>query len=136
MNLLKNCKLTLVKAATASGTSQVDASLDMNGYDGVVFIGSVATQAAGNFAKCAHSADNSTFADLAGTKRITSTNGNAFALEIAVPLKRYLRVSVVRGTATAVGDIYAIQYKGRKAPAIQDATIDALTVVSPSEGTP
>jgi len=137
MNLTKNAKVTMVLAAAGSaGTALNSASVDMEGYDGVVFFGSIATVNAANFANVAQSADDSTFADLAGTKVVPASNGDSFMIDIYRPGKRYVRCEIDRGgAATATGDIYAIQYQARKAPVTHGATILSEVHASPAEGT-
>lgn len=137
MNLLKNAKLTKVEAAASSaGTALNSDSVDMQGYDGVMFFGRIATVNAANFANLAQSEDDSSFADLLGTKVSPGDDGDSFCIDLYRPLERYIRCEIDRGGAdTATGDVYALQYHGRKAPATQGATIDAELHVSPIEGT-
>jgi len=137
MNLSKNTKLTKVKALSSSaGTAINSDSVDMAGFEGVMFFGRVASEDSGNSANVAQSDDDVTFADLAGTKVVTGDDADSFLIDIVKPTKRYLRCEVNRGgTDTIVGDIYAIQYGARVAPTSQGATIDAETHISPAEGT-
>lgn len=136
MNLSKCTKLTLVKAAQGSaGTAINSDSVDMQGFDGVMFFGTIATANAGNFANAAQSQDDSSFADLLGTKVVPGTSGNSFLVDIFRPEERYLRLEVDRsGANTATGDIYALQYCAHKKPTTHGATIDAETHISPIEG--
>lgn len=140
MNLSKGTKLTLVKAAqTSAGTAINTDSVDMEGFEGVMFFGTVATVNAANFANLAQSDDDGdadAFADLAGTKVVPGTNGNSFLIDCYKPQERYVRCEIDRGGAnTATGDIYALQYGARKEPTSQGSTIDAELHVSPDEGT-
>jgi hypothetical protein len=137
MNISKNMKVTLVKAAQSSaGTAINSDSVDMSGFEGVMFVGTIATVDADNFANAAQSSDDSSFADLEGTKDSPVADGNSFAIDIYRPTKRYVRVEIDRGGAnTATGDIYAIQYGARKAAVSHGSTIDAETHISPDEGT-
>ena len=139
MNLSKNSKLIKVKAGQASGTDLITSdTVDMQGFEGVMIFGSIATANAGNYAK-ARQGDNSAMsdgADLAGTKIVPGDNGDSFLIDLYRPSKRYVDVQVVRGAATITGDIYALLYDApRKAPTSQGATIDAELHVSPAEGT-
>ena len=139
MNLSKNSKLIKVKAGQASGTDLITSdTVDMQGFEGVMIFGSIATANAGNYAK-ARQGDNSAMsdgADLAGTKIVPGDNGDSFLIDLYRPSKRYVDVQVVRGAATNTGDIYALLYDApRKAPTSQGATIDAELHVSPAEGT-
>lgn len=139
MNLSKNTKLSLIKAAAASDTSALTSdAVDMQGFDGVMFFGSIATVNAGNFAKVQQSSDNGVadaYADLEGTKNTPGDDGDTFLIDVYRPRERYLKVVITRGAATATGDVYALQYGARVKPTSQAATIDAETHVSPAEGT-
>jgi len=139
MNLSKNVKVVLAKAAQASGGTAVTTSvIDTQGFEGVVFFGSIGTANAGNFAKVqqGQKSDLSDAADLAGTKVVPGDDGDSFLIDIYKPRERYLRVYIDRsGANTATGDVYAILYEPRKAPVTHGATIDAELHVSPDEGT-
>jgi hypothetical protein len=140
MNLTKNVKVTMVKAgAVSAGTAINSDSVDMEGFDGVIFLGTIATANAANFANVAQSSDDGSaddFTDLAGTKVVPGDNGDSYMIDVYRPGKRYLRCELDRGGAnTATGDIYAIQYVARKAPVTHGATIDSELHVSPAEGT-
>ncbi len=137
MNLSKNVKLTKVLALSSSaGTALNTASVDMQGFEGVMFFGRMATADVGNFANLAQSSDDSSFADLLGTKVVPGDDADSFMIDVYRPLDRFVRLEVVRaGADTIVGDIYAIQYSGRTAPTTHGATIDAETHISPAEGT-
>lgn len=135
-NLSKNTKLIKVLALSASaGTALNSASVDMAGFEGVMFFGRMATSDVGNSAHVAQSADDSSFADLLGTSVVPGDDADSFLIDVYRPTDRYLRCEVVRsGADTIVGDIYAIQYGARVAPTSQGATIDAETHISPAEG--
>jgi len=134
MDLLKQLKITRVKAGQSSAGTEVDSdSVDMAGFDGVIFIGSIATANAGNYMKVQGSDDNSTFSDLEGTKVVPGDDGDQAKIEIHRPRHRYLRAVIIRaGANTATGDIYAIQHSTSKAPITND---DAETHISPAAGT-
>lgn len=145
-NLLKDIKVTRVLNAVAAGTSnQNGATLDMSGWDGVLFIAAVgtltSTQVTGLKAQQGNASNMSDAADLAGSAvgPFADADGNkALALDIYRPLERYVRCVVTRGTANAVIDgVIAIQYRGRKSPVTQDTTYIAANkqLVSPAEGT-
>lgn len=144
-NLLKDIKVTRVMNAVAAGTSVQNSSVvDMSGWDGVLFIAALgtltATQVTGLKGQQGQASNLSDAADLAGTAVGPLADGDSnkcLALDIYRPLERYVRCVVTRGTANAVIDgVIAIQYRGRKAPALQDASIAFNeSHVSPSEGT-
>jgi hypothetical protein len=137
MNFLKNVKITLVNDAAASaGTAVNSSSVDMAGFDGVVFVGKMATVNATNSAHVATSSDDSAFNDLLGTSVVPGDDADSWAIEVHKPLERYLRCEVVRsGANTALGEIYAFQYTARKAAVTQGTTIDSEVHASPAEGT-
>ena len=116
--LMNNVKITLVKAAqTEAGTDVTTDIIDMAGFEGVVFFGTIATANAANYiyAQQGTASDGSNMADLAGTKVVAAANGQVVWLDIYKPEKRYVRAYIERGGAnTATGDFYAIQYQGRK----------------------
>lgn len=139
MNLSKNAKVVLAKAAQGSaGTDVTSDIIDTEGYEGVMFVGTVATVNAANFAKVqqGQQVGGGDMADLAGTKVVPGDDGDSFLIDVYRPTERYVRCVVDRGGAnTATGDIYAILYGPRKAPVSHGTTIDAETHISPSEGT-
>ncbi len=140
MNLNKNVKVVKVLAgASSAGTTLTSSAVDTQGFEGVMFVGSIATANAGNFAKVQQSSDDGssdTYADLEGTKLVTGNDADSFLIDINKPRERYLKCLVVRGGAnTATGDVYAILYGPRKAPTSHGSTIDAETHASPAEGT-
>lgn len=133
--LLNDVKVTVVKTTQASaGTAVNSDSVDMTGYDGVVFVGALATVNAANSINLAQSSDDVTFVDLAGTAQVPGTDADLVAIDLFRPTDRYVRAEVDRGGANTVTEtMYAIQYKGRKAPVTSIATQE--THVSPAEGT-
>lgn len=136
-NLSKGVKVTRVKLAQSSaGTAINSDSVDMQGFEGVMFFGSFGTANSGNFANAAQSADDSSFDDLEGTKVVPGDDNDSFLIDVYRPQDRYVRVEIDRsGTNTATGDIYAIQYGPRTKPTTHGATIDSELHVSPDEGT-
>ena len=137
MNLSKDVKITMVKdAAVSAGTALNSDSVDMAGFEGVMFIGQIDTANAANFANAAQSSNDSSFDDLAGTKVVPGDNDDSFLIDIYKPGDRYVRCEIDRGGAnTATGPIYAIQYGAAVKPTSHGATIDAELHVSPAEGT-
>lgn len=140
MNLSKNVKVTKILAgASSADTALTSSAVDMLGFEGVIFVGSITTVNAGNYAKVQQSSDDGvvdTYADLAGTKNVPGDNGDSFMIDVYRPAERYLKLVTTRaGAATVTGDVYAIQYGAREKPTSQGATIDAETHISPAEGT-
>lgn len=138
MNLSKNSKVILALAGQATGTTTLTtATIDMQGYEGVMFVGSLGAANAGNFAKArqGQQSNMSDGADLANTKVTPVTNGDSFLIDIYKPQERYVDVQIVRGGITStIGDVYAILYGPRKAPTTHGPTINAETHISPVEG--
>ncbi len=147
MNLVKNIKVTRVMNAVAAGTgdTQTGTGVNMQGFEGVIFIAEFGTLTAGAVTalKAQQSSDNGSsdaYADLSGTAQsIVDTAGNdCLVLDIYRPAERYVRPAITRATANAVIDsVIAIQYGARKMPTTNDAATVAGTEthVSPAEGT-
>jgi hypothetical protein len=137
-----------LNAVAAGTTSQNGSGVDMQGWDGVVFICAIGTLTATQVTSLKAQGDTAagfgTAADIAGTSTgpYADADGNKLlVLDIYRPIKRYIRPVVVRGTANAVIDgVIAIQYKGAKSPlpaALEDSTLKTRKVLaSPADGTP
>jgi hypothetical protein len=143
--LLNQIKVTRVMNAVAAGTTaQNGSSVDMTGFDGVLFVALFGALTATQVTslKAQQSADDGSaddFSDLTGT--LTGPMGDdddnkGAALDVFRPEKRYVRPVIGRGTANAVIDgVIAIQYCGRSIPTSQAASIAfAEAHVSPAEG--
>ena len=140
MNLSNGVKITKVKAASASGTTAVNSDvIDMQGFEGVLFFVAVATANAGNFIKAQQGTDGTVTdaADLEGSKVTTATDGQVAWLDVYKPQERYVRVVATRGTASVLGEIYALQYESRIQPIDNNVAnlIIGELLVSPVEGT-
>jgi hypothetical protein len=139
MQLSNEIKITKVKAGQATGTSAVNSDvIDMQGYEGVIFFGTIATANAGNYLKAQQDSASGmgTAADLAAKKIVATADGEVVWLDIYRPAERYLRAVIIRGVTTVTGDIYALRYKGRKRPE-DNTTTDVILgelLVSPDEG--
>jgi hypothetical protein len=141
---LKNCKITRVMNAVAAGTSvQTSTTVDMQGYDGVMFIAALgaltATQVTSIKARQGALAAMSDAADLEGTlvgPMADSGSNKVLVLDVHRPRERYVNCVVGRGTANAVIDsVIAIQYGG-SIPATQPSSVAfSEHQVSPAEGT-
>jgi hypothetical protein len=145
MNLSPNVKVTRVITAQAAGVSTINGTvLDMQGFDGVVFVASfgalTSTQVTSLKAQDGATANLADAADLAGslTGPLADADGNrSLVLEIYKPAKRYIRPVINRATANAVVDgVVAIQYASSKSPTTNDTTVAASKLrVSPANGT-
>jgi hypothetical protein len=139
MNLLSNVKITKVHAYAGAGTATiVSAEVDMSGFDGVVFLASVGTAAAGNYMTVQQypATGGSGSADLLGTK--VGVSKTDMVIDIYKPQERFLTASVVLGTSSTVEAMWAIQYQGRLGSqlAANITTAQAAEIhASPDEGT-
>ena len=116
MNLSSNVKITKVQDHTTAGTSAVNSdSVDMSGYEGVLFMTSFGTAAADNTLNGAQSADDVSFADLLGSMVTPDATTEDLWLDVHKPIDRYVRCEIVRGTSSTLESIWAIQYHSRKA---------------------
>jgi hypothetical protein len=140
MNLSKNVKVTLVQPALADGQTDPDsAAVDMQGFEGVMFVGILGTVTEGGTAalKAAQSSDNVNFNDLSGVVATGDASDKFLVLDVYRPLDRYVRTTLTRAVANSIyGGTLAIQYGTHKRPTIHDAaTLAAAAVlgISPSE---
>ena len=143
--LTKNTKITRVMNAKAAGaTAQNGTAVDMQNWEGVMFVALFGTLTATQVTSIKaqqSTAKSSGFSDLEGTEAgplDDDDDGNkALVLDIKNPRERYVRCVVSRATANAVIDgVVAIQYGPRKMPAAHDSTVAAAeTHTSPAEGT-
>jgi hypothetical protein len=139
MNLSKNVKITKIKASQATATTEVVSDVvDMQGYEGVVMITTIGTANAGNYLKAKQDAvvGMTGAVDLAGKKIVATAANEVVWLDIYRPTDRYITANIIRAGATTVtGDIYAIQYGGRKYPEA-NVTVDVILgelLISPAE---
>lgn len=144
--LSENVRLTLVEAATAAGTTDIEsAGVDMSDWEGVMLFTTVGTITSGAVTswKVQQSDDDGVtdaYSDLEGTGITIADDddGQTFGTDLYRPKKRYVRAYIDRGTQNAVvGEIYALRYNGLRLPAT-NTVADTLTLelhVSPAEGT-
>jgi hypothetical protein len=131
-----------VDGPTVAGTTEVDSTpVDMNGFDGVLFLVQLGTAAANNTVKAQEDTvvGMGTVQDLAGSSLASSAVATlkTLVLDVKRSTKEFLRVAVLRGTSTTVDSIVAIRYNARTLPAAQVAANVALKQLgSPAEGTP
>ena len=137
MNFSKQCAVTLIRAQSVATTGTTYSSeIDMADWEGVCIVGTIATANAGNYFKLQDATVTNTYsADVAGSKTVASVSANTVMIELYKPVMRFLRVAVVLGSSSAVGDMYAIQFRGRKAPVTQVSTTDQTLLVSAADGT-
>lgn len=147
MNLLKNVKIqeVLEPVAAATGTDSNSDRLDMQNYEGVIFIVPITDCLDTGVATLTieqNTADSDTgMAALSGaTATATSAanddlNNTLLIVDVFRPLERYVQAVVTSATADiAFGTMTAIQYGPKKAPVTQPASVQASTqVISPAE---
>lgn len=138
-NLSGSVKIT-VGALTGAGTTTINSpTIDMRGYDSVLFVSTFGTSAANNSVKVAQDTQSSmaTEADLAGTLVGVGASDETVWVEVVKPLERYVRAKFVRGTSTTIGEIYCLQFSAAALP-VSNAlagTIAGELWISPAEGT-
>jgi hypothetical protein len=143
-SLLKNVKITRVLAAVADGqAASASDILDMEGFEGVLFVAKVAdvtNTCVLTLAAQQNTINSSTgMATLSGsvtyTADATDADDDLLVLDVFKPRERYVRAVFTSATANAVKDgVIAIQYGARKVPISQGTTVlDSDTLVSPAE---
>ncbi len=140
MLLSERVKLTKVQDHVTASTTEVDStSVDMAGYDGVMFLTSFGTATAGTFIKAAQSTESAaSFSDLVGTKVGVAASDEDQWVDVKRPIERYVRCTAVRaGVSTTLESIWALQYGARDVPVDNTTagTIHGEQHVSPSTGT-
>ena len=139
-NLSNGAQIAAGVANTGAGTTAVNgATVDMQNYEGVLFVCKFGTAAANNTIKGqqGQASDLSDAADLAGTSVAVGSSDEIVWLDLYRPRERYVRMVAVRGTSTTVEWGVAIRYGPRKAPVDNNVagTIAGELHVSPAEGT-
>lgn len=138
--LSKAVKITKVKDHSGAATSTITSDIiDMQGYEGVMFVTSFGTAAADNTITVQQNTANSAsgMADLAGTKVVSGTSDEDVWVDVYRPRERYLCLVAARGTSSTLESIYAIQYGARVQPVdnTTSGTIIGEAHASPAEGT-
>lgn len=145
MNLLKNVKIDQILGYFAAGTTAKTSSIiDMQGYEGVLFIAEFGTIIEGGTINVQVLQDTDSgggaMAAVAGTAAhtVTATDAartqSAIAVDVYKPLKRYLEVTVTPAVQNAViCGVTAIRYKGKMGPDANADLLKATQLVSPSE---
>lgn len=140
VNLSNAVLIKSALATTAAGTSTVTgATLDMQGYEGVLFIAKFGTAATDNQLKAAQGAasDMSDAADLLGTLVGVGASDELVWLDLFRPEERYVRVLALRGTSSTLDWGVALLYGASKEPVDNTVagTIHGELHISPIEGT-
>lgn len=142
-NFSKSIEINQVITPTAGAAAQTainSTSVDMAGYDGVIFVVTMGaiTASAVTSINAAQSSDDSTFADLEGTGQTIadSDDEDIFYIDITKPMDRYVRLEVARATADAVvASAVAYQYISHKSAVTHGSTVNGELHISPDEGT-
>lgn len=129
-NKLTYSKTTRIINATAAGTSVITPStgVDMLGFDGVLFVAMLGTLTAGQVTslQAGDSTTNGSFSAITGAvtaAMLDADSNKCLVLDVFHPQKRFITPILNRATQNAVIDgVIAIQYAGKKAPTVQDAT--------------
>lgn len=140
MNLLRNAKVIKVSGAVATGTTAVNGSaVDMQGYEGVMFVASIGSANSGNGMKVqqGQQSNMSDAADLAGTQVLSNGTQTDLVVDVHQPQERYVRPVIVRaGATTTVDAVWAIQYGAKVKPVENTTAAQAVEQhLSPDEGT-
>lgn len=129
--LYRTEQLQVLANQAAATTTQNSAAIDMQGWDGVMILGSFATvHATTKYVNVAQStASGGTYSDLAGTAQRGVTQ---FRYDIYRPRERFLRVEYHRASG-ALGTTWAIKYGARR----HSTTSTQVSEIhlSPTEGT-
>lgn len=145
MNLLKNVKIDQILGYFAAGqVAKTTDIIDMQGYDGVLFIAGFGTIVEGGTLNVQVYQDTDsaggTMAAVAGTAAHTVTAANAaltksaIAVDVYKPLERYLEVIVTPAVQNAVIlGVTAIRYKGKMGPDANADLLKSTQLISPAE---
>jgi len=145
MNLLKNVKIDQILGYSAAGqAAKTSDIIDMQGYDGVLFVAGFGTIVEGGTQNVQVYQDTDraggTMAAVAGTAAHTVTAANAaltksaIAVDVYKPLERYLEVIVTPATQDAVIlGVTAIRYKGKMGPDANADLLKSTQLISPAE---
>lgn len=140
MNLSKAIKITRVaNSAVAAQTEVLSSVLDMQGFDGVMFVALLGDITATSVltltvkGNSANSTSSPTPVTQAATGAFTAAASDAdnkvLVVDIYDPALRYVFASLTRTVANAVVDgIIAIQYMADLRPTTQDATVLASAI--------
>lgn len=134
-------KAVKVQDHSSAATSAVNStSVDTAGFEGVTFLSSFGTAAAGNTIKLQQSSDDGDaddFSDIAGTSVSSGTSDEDVWVELYRPTKRYVRAVFARGTSSTLESVWAFLWGARQEPVsnVVSGTIIGERSASPDEGT-
>jgi hypothetical protein len=140
MNLSKDVKVTVVSPAAGAAQTEIKSSvLDMQGYEGVMFVALLGDVTSGSVLKLTAKGNtaNSTTSPSPITQKATAevtagasdADSKALVVDVYKPTLRYQFASLTRTTQDAiVGGIIAIQYTAEYRPTTHDASVIASAV--------
>jgi hypothetical protein len=127
--------------ATAAGSTDITnaTGVDMQGFDGVLFIAALGTLSAGQrtWLTAQGSADNQSWNSFTNDPEtgqpLDGDSNKLLVLDLYKPVTRYVKPVVRRSNANAAIDgIFAILYHASKAPVVSDSTVSQFALwVSP-----
>lgn len=143
-HLADQIKISFVEGAATAGTSTLTTDIvDMQGYDGCVFVAILGDVTSGSVLsfKAQQNTANSTsgMADLAGstigaTAGASDYDSKMLVIDVHQPKERYLQAVLARGSQNAVVvGIIAIQYRARALPVASTWAALMAKVVAPAE---
>lgn len=133
-----NLQFTISAALAAGGTDLITGNaVDMSNAEGVLFFASIGTANSGNFLYAQQDtvATMATAANLAGSKTLTTADGQVAWLDVNNPKERYVRPLIARGESTVTGTVFALQYGLCTEPANNAlSNFNGKRLQSPAEG--
>lgn len=130
MTLSENVKFTNIDAAESTATTgSTSASVDMQGYDSVVFIRKAGAARTFTVEACDDATATGSYVALAQPTVTTTATGVTAILEVVKPTQRFLRLVVGAGVTAVYSEAYALQYGTRNAPVTNaSAATDGFSV--------
>lgn len=139
MQLSNMAAILSAAATTTAGTSEVDGSeIDMQGFDGVLFVCKFGTAAAGNTISLQQTNTTATYsADVEGSLITPGASDELVWVDLYKPTMRYVRMQAQRGTSSTLDWAIAIRYGAHKQPVdnTTSGTIYGEVLVGPADGT-
>ena len=142
--LTNNCKITPVLGYFAAGTTKRTSTIiDMDGFDGVVFVAVLGTTIEAGTVDVF--VEQNTANATSGMARLATTTAytvpatpaalTSIAVDVLKPRERYLQANITPASQNAViCGMVAIQYKAHNCPITDPSTMVKLTrLISPAE---
>lgn len=136
-NLSKEIAGTLVQAPLASAGGDLASNyVDMQGFDGVLFVGNLGTAGSTDVATLAawdSTATGSTGTAISGATQTStaSKSDSFFMLDVYRPRKRFVKTHFTRSAAVEYGGTMAYRYGPRVRPTVHSSTT-AVSTGTPS----